>query len=103
MKRPKRKATLLEFQRAFPDEASCARYLFKRRWPEGFICPNCGAERRAAALSSAPGASAALALALSLVSHLLSSIGITASRAPPRPASPPQWGGEGKIGRVLAT
>jgi predicted RNA-binding Zn-ribbon protein involved in translation (DUF1610 family) len=52
MRRPKRKrkATLLEFQRAFPDEASCARYLFKRRWPEGFICPDCGTERRAAAL-----------------------------------------------------
>lgn len=48
--RRKRKATLLEFQRAFPDEASCARYLFERRWPEGFVCPGCVKAVRPAAL-----------------------------------------------------
>ena len=35
--------TLLEFQRAFPDEAACATHLEKLRWPEGFVCARCGA------------------------------------------------------------
>jgi len=34
--------TLPEFQRAFPDDAACARYLEHLRWPDGFICPKCG-------------------------------------------------------------
>lgn len=34
--------TLLEFQRLFPDEATCARHLERIRWPEGFECPSCG-------------------------------------------------------------
>jgi predicted RNA-binding Zn-ribbon protein involved in translation (DUF1610 family) len=34
--------SLPAFQRRFPDEASCAAYLFVRRWPEGFRCPGCG-------------------------------------------------------------
>jgi predicted RNA-binding Zn-ribbon protein involved in translation (DUF1610 family)/transposase-like protein len=38
-------ASLLEFQRRFPDEASCALLLFGRRWPEGFVCPECGGTR----------------------------------------------------------
>jgi predicted RNA-binding Zn-ribbon protein involved in translation (DUF1610 family) len=38
-------ASLLEFQRRFPDEASCALFLFERRWPEGFACPDCGGTR----------------------------------------------------------
>ena len=42
--------SLLEFQRDFPDDAACVRYLATRRWPEGFVCPGCGA-RRAYALS----------------------------------------------------
>ena len=33
--------TLPEFQKAFPDEAACAAYLERLRWPEGFICPRC--------------------------------------------------------------
>jgi hypothetical protein len=37
--------SLLEFQRQFPDEASCAAYLTKQRWPEGFVCPVCGGKR----------------------------------------------------------
>ena len=45
--------SLSEFQKAFPDEASCVAFLFKRRWPDGFICPGCG-ERRAAVLKSRP-------------------------------------------------
>lgn len=31
----------LEVQKAFPDEAACAAFLFKTRWPSG-ICPKCG-------------------------------------------------------------
>ena len=34
--------TLLEFQRAFPDEAACARHLEQLRWPDGFACGRCG-------------------------------------------------------------
>ncbi len=37
--------SLLEFQRRFPGEASCALFLFERRWPEGFACPKCGGTR----------------------------------------------------------
>jgi transposase-like protein len=39
MRRPR---SLLAFQKAFPDEAACAEFLFERRWPEGFVCPSCG-------------------------------------------------------------
>src|SRR3954447_2912474 len=35
--------SLIEFQSRFPDEAACVRYLFTARWPEGFVCPACGA------------------------------------------------------------
>ena len=34
--------SLIEFQRRFPDEAACAKYLFAARWPQGFLCPSCG-------------------------------------------------------------
>ena len=37
--------SLLEFQRDFPDDAACVRYLAARRWPTGFVCPACGATR----------------------------------------------------------
>src|ERR1035437_5424218 len=46
-----RARSLTEFQETFPDEASCAAFLFDRRWPDGFICPVCG-NGRAAALKS---------------------------------------------------
>jgi len=29
------------FQARFPDDASCARHLAERRWPQGFVCPSC--------------------------------------------------------------
>lgn len=48
-----RARSLSEFQKAFADEASCVAFLFKRRWPDGFICPGCS-ERRAAVLKSRP-------------------------------------------------
>ncbi len=34
--------TLLEFQEMFPDDDSCASYLYALRWPDGFVCPKCG-------------------------------------------------------------
>src|SRR6266852_4571603 len=46
-----RARSLTEFQRSFPDEASCAAFLFERRWPGGFVCPVCG-HGGAAALKS---------------------------------------------------
>lgn len=37
--------TLSEFSGRFSDEAACLRYLVETRWPDGFRCPRCGAER----------------------------------------------------------
>ncbi|MEE9424420.1 MAG: transposase, partial [Methylococcales bacterium] len=34
--------TLPEFQRVFPDNDACARYLEHLRWPNGFTCLKCG-------------------------------------------------------------
>jgi hypothetical protein len=36
--------SLIKFQLHFPDEAA-RRYLFKARWPDGFVCPGCGSGR----------------------------------------------------------
>lgn len=32
---------LSEFDRFFPDETACLRYLERLRWPQGFVCPKC--------------------------------------------------------------
>jgi transposase-like protein len=45
--------SLAEFQKSFADESACTAFLFKRRWPDGFVCPACG-KRRAVALKSRP-------------------------------------------------
>jgi transposase-like protein len=37
---------LSEFDRFFPDEAACERYLERLRWPNGFVCPWCGDTRK---------------------------------------------------------
>src|SRR5215210_2708293 len=37
-----RPRSLPEFEARFPDDAACARWLFERRWPDGFRCPGCG-------------------------------------------------------------
>src|SRR3954453_21730918 len=42
-----RARSLSEFQASFPDETSCAAFLFERRWPPGFVCPACGGTRAA--------------------------------------------------------
>ena len=49
-----RARSLAEFQKSFPDEESCAAFLFKQRWPDGFVCPGCG-KRRVVGLRSRPG------------------------------------------------
>ena len=48
-----RARSLAEFQKSFSDEESCTAFLFKRRWPYGFVCPGCG-KRRAVGLKSRP-------------------------------------------------
>lgn len=35
--------SLPEFQRLFPDDAACGRYLERVRWPKKFACPKCAA------------------------------------------------------------
>src|SRR3954466_11679979 len=37
-----RPSSLPAFEARFPDDAACARWLFERRWPDGFRCPGCG-------------------------------------------------------------
>lgn len=34
-------SSLAEFRQIFPNEETCAAYLRKRRWPDGFVCPVC--------------------------------------------------------------
>src|SRR5271156_5166218 len=43
--------SLAEFQQEFPNDESCASFLFERRWPVGLVCPGCG-ERRVAVLKT---------------------------------------------------
>ena len=34
--------TIVEYQQNFGTEDQCRQYLFKKRWPKGFVCPKCG-------------------------------------------------------------
>lgn len=36
---------IVAFQRMFPDEAACERYLYDLRFPGGFVCPKCFNDR----------------------------------------------------------
>lgn len=40
-------ADLSEFDRFFPNEEACTRYLERLRWPAGFVCPQCGVRAEA--------------------------------------------------------
>jgi len=33
------------FNKQFPDDAACAQFLFKKRWPNGFTCPACKSQK----------------------------------------------------------
>ena len=37
-----RPPSVTDFLRRFSDDRACADYLFQKRWPNGFICPECG-------------------------------------------------------------
>jgi hypothetical protein len=47
--------SLPEFQRVFPNDAACADYLEKLRWPEGFTCPKCGVVKEPYRFANRPG------------------------------------------------
>ena len=34
--------TAQQLERMFRDDEACAEDLFRRRWPDGFVCPDCG-------------------------------------------------------------
>jgi hypothetical protein len=39
--RPDFPRNLPEFLGRFPDEATCAEYVYRSRWPDGWACPKC--------------------------------------------------------------
>jgi hypothetical protein len=41
-KKDRRPLSRQDFEKKFPNENACADYLFRRRWPTGFVCPACG-------------------------------------------------------------
>lgn len=47
-------ATLLDFQRMFPNETACLQYLEKMRWPNGFSCKKCASVGEPFRLSASP-------------------------------------------------
>lgn len=47
--------SLPDFQRFFPDEAACAAYLEKLRWPDGFVCAKCGTLAAPVRVAKRPG------------------------------------------------
>lgn len=47
--------SLPEFQRLFPDDAACAAYLERARWPDGFTCPRCGGLGEPFRIATRPG------------------------------------------------
>ena len=36
---------LMEFEKEFSTEEQCQEYLFRLRWPDGFVCPYCGGDK----------------------------------------------------------
>jgi hypothetical protein len=47
--------TLPEFQRVFPTDEACAKYLENLRWPETFACPKCGTIAEPYRFANRPG------------------------------------------------
>ena len=46
--------SLPDFQRLFPDDAACAKYLEAIRFRDGFVCPHCNASGEPGRLSTRP-------------------------------------------------
>jgi transposase-like protein len=42
LRKRKRDLHITEFQNTYRTEKDCQNYLFKLKWPNGFICPQCG-------------------------------------------------------------
>lgn len=47
--------SLPEFQRLFPDDLACARYLEGMRWRSGFACPHCASKTEPYRFEARPG------------------------------------------------
>lgn len=47
--------SLPSFQKLFPDDEACARYLEKVRWPKEFVCPLCEAKGEPYRFTARPG------------------------------------------------
>ncbi len=47
--------SLAEFQRLFPDDATCAACLEGFRWGDGFACPRCGVVGEPCRIATRPG------------------------------------------------
>jgi len=47
--------SLPQFQKLFPDDAACARYMEGAKWPKGFICPWCQEKREPYRFENRPG------------------------------------------------
>ena len=43
---------MLEFMERFGEEEKCREYLYEMRWPDGFVCPKCGAKDEAYQIKS---------------------------------------------------
>ena len=46
--------SLPDFQRIFPDDAACAKYLENIRWRSGFVCPICNEAGEPGRISTRP-------------------------------------------------
>jgi Transposase zinc-ribbon domain len=46
--------SLPEFQKLFPDDAHCAAYMERVRWPNGFVCPSCETAGEPARVATRP-------------------------------------------------
>lgn len=51
---PEYPTNMLDFQRMFPDETACLKYLEGMRWPSGFVCEECAAVVEPFRLSAQP-------------------------------------------------
>jgi hypothetical protein len=46
--------SLPEFQKLFPDDAHCAAYMERVRWPDGFVCPSCDVKSEPGRIATRP-------------------------------------------------